>query len=145
VIAAAAFVVLVAMLAIPLLKLGRALDEATLAIRKTHEGVTPLLTAVQGTLDGANAELEQVEQITRSVNTVTTNVATLASIVSSTLTGSVIKVAAFGYGVRRALQSRRDADAVREARRQRGRGSRGGSGGRGGWARRGIIRRGGAK
>ena len=42
-IAAGAFVLLVLLLAVPLIKLGRTLDEATLAIRKTHEGADPLL------------------------------------------------------------------------------------------------------
>ena len=41
-IAAGAFVVLVLLLAVPLLKLGRTLDEATIAIRKAHEGSAPL-------------------------------------------------------------------------------------------------------
>ena len=50
-IAAGAFVLLVLLLAVPLLKLGRTLDEATLAIRKTHEGLGPLLDDAQGTLD----------------------------------------------------------------------------------------------
>ncbi len=46
-IAAIAFVLLVLLLAVPLLKLGRTLDEATLAVRKTHDGVGPLLTDAQ--------------------------------------------------------------------------------------------------
>ncbi|MEP7179685.1 MAG: DUF948 domain-containing protein, partial [Pseudonocardiales bacterium] len=49
-VAAIAFVLLVVLLAIPLLKLGRTLDEATLALRKTHEGAAPLLADAQGTL-----------------------------------------------------------------------------------------------
>jgi len=59
-IAAGAFVLLVLLLAVPLLKLGRTLDEATLAIRKTHEGATPLLTDAQGTLGQVNAQLVHV-------------------------------------------------------------------------------------
>ena len=44
-IAAGAFVLLVLLLAVPLLKLGRTLDEATLTVRKTHGGTTgPLLS-----------------------------------------------------------------------------------------------------
>ncbi len=49
-IAAGAFVVLVLLLAVPLLKLGRTLDEATIAIRKAHEGSAPLLDNAQTTL-----------------------------------------------------------------------------------------------
>lgn len=118
-VAAGAFVLLVLLLAIPLFKLGRTLDEATLAIRKTHEGAAPLLLDAQGTMTQVNQQLEQVEGIARNVNSMTTNVAALTSIVSSTLGSPLIKVAAFSYGVRRTVQERRDADAVRSARHSR--------------------------
>ena len=118
-VAAGAFVLFVLLLAIPLFKLGRTLDEATLAIRKTHEGATPLLEDAQGTMTQVNAQLEQVEAIARNVNSMTTNVAALTSIVSSTLGSPLIKVAAFSYGVRKTVQDRRDAEAVRSARHSR--------------------------
>ncbi|PZS16825.1 MAG: DUF948 domain-containing protein [Pseudonocardiales bacterium] len=117
-IAAIAFVLLVVLLAVPLLKLGRTLDEATLAIRKTHEGAGPLLADAQGTLAQVNAQLEQVEGIAKNVNSMTTNVAALTAIVSSTLGSPLIKAAAFTYGVRKTVGERRDAEAVRAARRK---------------------------
>jgi len=117
-IAAGAFVLLVLLLAIPLLKLGRTLDEATLAIRKTHEGATPLLADAHGTLGQVNSQLEQVEGIAKNVNSMTTNVAALTSVVSSTLGSPLIKVAAFSYGVRKTVATRRDAEIVRDARRK---------------------------
>jgi uncharacterized protein YoxC len=117
-IAAGAFVLLVLLLAIPLLKLGRTLDEATLAIRKTHEGSTPLLIDARGTLGQINGQLVEVESIAKNVNSMTTNVAALTSVVSSTLGSPLIKAAAFSYGVRKTVQGRRDADAVRSARRK---------------------------
>ncbi|MDQ2748496.1 MAG: DUF948 domain-containing protein [Actinomycetota bacterium] len=117
-VAAIAFVLLVVLLAIPLLKLGRTLDEATLALRKTHEGAAPLLADAQGTLAQVNAQLEQVEGIAKNVNSMTTNVAALTAIVSSTLGSPLIKAAAFTYGVRKTVGDRRDAEAVRTARRK---------------------------
>jgi uncharacterized protein YoxC len=117
-IAAGAFVLLVLLLAVPLLKLGRTLDEATLAIRKTHEGAAPLLADAQGTLGQVNAQLVHVEGIAKNVNSMTTNVAALTSIVSSTVGSPLIKAAAFSYGVRKTVTDRRDADAVRTARRK---------------------------
>lgn len=117
-IAAGAFVLLVLLLAVPMLKLGRTLDEATLAIRKTHEGLGPLLDDAQGTLVQVNAELAQVESIAKNVNSMTTNVAALTSVVSSTLGSPLIKAAAFSYGVRKTVTARRDADAVQAARRK---------------------------
>ncbi|MDT4893777.1 MAG: hypothetical protein QOE97_2812 [Pseudonocardiales bacterium] len=124
-VAAGAFVLLVLLVAIPLLKLGRTLDEATLAIRKTHEGAAPLLADAQGTVTQVNLQLEQVEGIARNVNSMTTNVAALTSVVSSTLGSPLIKVAAFTYGVRKTVSDRRDAEAIKSARRSRSRRSRG--------------------
>jgi uncharacterized protein YoxC len=117
-VAAIAFVLLVLLLAIPLLKLGRTLDEATLAIRKTHEGAAPLLADAQGTIAQVNAQLDQLEGISRNVNSMTTNVAAMTAVVSSTLGSPMIKAAAFTYGVRKTVSDRRDADAVRTARRK---------------------------
>ena len=117
-IAAGAFVVLVLLLAVPLLKLGRTLDEATLAIRKTHEGAAPLLSDAKGTLEQVNAQLVHIEGIAKNVNSMTTNVAALTSVVSSTVGSPLIKAAAFSYGVRKTVTDRRDADAIRDARRK---------------------------
>ncbi len=113
-----AFVLLVLLLAIPLIKLGRTLDEATLALRKTHEGVGPLLSDADDTLKVVNAQLVQVEGIATNVNSTTTNVAALTSVVSSTLGSPMIKAAAFTYGVRKTVSDRRDSEAVRSARRK---------------------------
>jgi uncharacterized protein YoxC len=118
-IAAGAFVLLVLLLAVPILKLGRTLDEATIAIRRTQEGATPLLGDARLTLGQVNGQLDQVEGIARNVNSMTTNAAAMTAIVSSTLGNPMIKAAAFSYGVRRTVKSRRDAEAVRSARRQR--------------------------
>jgi uncharacterized protein YoxC len=118
-IAAVAFALLVLLLAIPLLKLGRTLDEATLAVRKTHEGVGPLLTEAQETVEAINVQLGQLEGIAKNVNSMTTNVAAMTAVVSSTLGSPMIKAAAFTYGVRKTVADRRDADAVRAARRKR--------------------------
>jgi uncharacterized protein YoxC len=118
-VAAIGFVLLVFLLAIPLLKLGRTLDETTLAIRKTHEGITPLLADAQGTITQVNAQLDQAESIAQNVNSMTTNVAAMTSIVSSTLGSPLIKVAAFTYGVRKTMSDRRDAEDLRDARRRR--------------------------
>ncbi len=122
-IAAGALVLLVLLLAIPLLKLGRTLDEATLAIRKTQEGAVPLLADAQNTIKGVNAQLDQVDGITKGVGSITANAAALSSIVSSSVGSPLIKVAAFSYGVRRSVSKRRDAERER-ATRQRHRASR---------------------
>jgi uncharacterized protein YoxC len=118
-VAAGALVVFVLVVAVPLLKLGRTLDEATLAIRKAHEGAVPLLADAQATLRGVNAQLDQVDGITKGVTSMTTNAAALTSIVSSTVGSPLIKVAAFSYGVRKSVNKRRDADLLSSSRHHR--------------------------
>ncbi|HEV7655509.1 MAG TPA: DUF948 domain-containing protein [Mycobacteriales bacterium] len=116
IIAAIAFGVLVLLLSVPILKLGRTLDETTLAIRKAHEGAQPLLTSAQTTMDQVNRELERVEGITQNAQAVTSNAAALSSVFATTLGGPAIKVAAFSYGIRRAAQNRRKAEAENTAK-----------------------------
>ena len=109
-VAAGAFVLLVIVVAVPLLKLGRTLDEATLAIRKTHEGTTPLLDNAVTTVQRVNSNLERVDGITANAQSMSSNAAALTSVFASTLGSPVVKVAAFSYGVRKAAKARRKPD-----------------------------------
>ena len=119
-IAAGAFVVLVLLLAVPLLKLGRTLDEATIAIRKAHEGSAPLLDNAQTTLHQVNTQLERVDVITASARTVSSNVSVLTSLFTATLGGPLVRAAALSYGVSKAVKARRAGrDAGVHARRSR--------------------------
>jgi hypothetical protein len=101
---------------VPILKLGRTLDEATLAIRKAHEGAQPVLAGAATTVDQVNKELQRVDGITQSAQAVTSNMAALSSVFASTLGGPVVRVAAFSYGVRKAAQRRREAEYQRQAK-----------------------------
>ena len=125
-IAAGAFVLLVVLLAIPLIKLGRTLDEATTAIRKAHENADPLFTGANSTLTHVNTQLERVDGITANAKTVSGNVSALSSLFTATLGGPLVKTAAFSYGVSKALRARRkrkEGPAGRHSRRN-GRGGR---------------------
>ncbi len=70
-------------------------------------------------MTAVNAQLEQVESITKDVNSMTSNAAALTSVASATLGGPLIKLAAFSYGVRRTFTQRRDADAIKAAKASR--------------------------
>jgi uncharacterized protein YoxC len=107
IIAAVAFVILVLLLAVPLIKLGRTLDEATIAIRKTHEGSAPLLDDAQVTLTTVNTQLERVDGVTASAQAVAANTRALSSLFTATLGGPLVKVAAVSYGLRKASQNRK--------------------------------------
>ncbi|MGI8815177.1 MAG: DUF948 domain-containing protein [Pseudonocardia sp.] len=124
-IAAGAFVLLVVLLAIPLLKLGRTLDEATIAIRKAHEGSAPLLDGANTTLTQVNTQLERVDGITSNARAVSGNVSALTSLFTATMGGPLVKAAALSYGVSKAIKARKAAkDQAASRPRARGRGRR---------------------
>lgn len=104
-IAAIAFVLLVGALALPLVKLGRVLDETRVSVRELTEHTVPILDEATTTVSQANTQLERVDAITSSAATVTQNVSALTSLFAATVGGPMIKVAAFSYGVRRAISS----------------------------------------
>ena len=114
-IAAFALVALVLLLAIPLLKLGRTLDETTLTIRQAREEATPILTQAQTTVAHVNSNLERVEDISGNAANVSSNVAALTSVVAATLGSPLIKIAAFSYGVRSAAKKKREGQALADA------------------------------
>ncbi|HEX3813034.1 MAG TPA: DUF948 domain-containing protein [Mycobacteriales bacterium] len=116
-IAAIAFVLLVGLLAVPILKLGRTLDETTLAIRKAHEGAGPILTNAASTVEAVNSQLERVEDITANAQSVSSNAAALTSLFASTVGGPVVKIAAFSHGIRSAAKNRRVAETKRAAKK----------------------------
>jgi uncharacterized protein YoxC len=110
-IAAIAFVALVAFAAVPLLKLGRVLEEVRLAVRDIGHESVPILTELQGTVRATNEELgklsvvtEDVARVTKNATVVTENAAQLTSLFSATLGGPLVKTAAFSYGVRKAIR-----------------------------------------
>jgi predicted PurR-regulated permease PerM len=124
-IAAGAFVLLVVLLAIPLIKLGRTLDEATIAIRKTHEGSTPLLRNADETITHVNTQLQRVDGITTNARAVTGNVSALTSLFTATMGGPLVKTAALSYGISKAIRARRARKETGQRRRGLlGRGSR---------------------
>lgn len=140
-VAAGAFAVLVFALAVVLLRLRHTVDAATRAIKDVNDRTAPILdkadltmvnvnTAlgqVQTSLDGVNLQLHRVDTITGHAASVTGNVASLAGIVTSVTASPLVKLAAFGYGVRRAAARRTrevEEQEVRAQVRERRRGRR---------------------
>ena len=129
-IAAGAFLMLVIVLAVPILKLGRTVDAATRAINdltdrtgpllnnvtETVENVNTTLGQVQVSLDGVNLQLARVDTITEHAAHVTANVANLSTVVAAAAASPLVKVASFGYGLRKAAAARRHAEDEREVR-----------------------------
>jgi uncharacterized protein YoxC len=129
-IAAGAFVMLVLVLAVPILRLRHTVDAATRAINDltdrtspllgdvdaTVKGVNEALGQVHTTLDGVNLQLERLDTITGHAQTVTANVANLSTVVSSAAASPLVRAASLTYGVRKALANRRKGDEEAEVR-----------------------------
>ncbi len=130
-IAAGAFLLLVVVIAVPLLKLGRTVDAATRAINTLNDQAGPLLADASATVrtadnllgraqvsvDALNGQLAKVDTITGHAARVTSNMANLSMVVSTAVANPMIKVASFGYGLRKTVRSRRRGDEDREVRR----------------------------
>lgn len=112
---AVGFLVLVALLGYPLVKLGKVFDETRLTVRGISDGTLPLLTEVTATVSSTNAQLVKVDSITSNVAQMSTNVSALTSLFAATLGSPIIKVAAFSYGVRHAIVGRRTSSGRRRA------------------------------
>jgi len=129
-IAAGAFLVLVLVLAIPIFKLGRTVDAATRAINDLTDRTGPLLGDVNDTvrnvnsalgqvqvsLDGVNVQLAKIDTITEHAAHITANAANLSTVVAAAAANPLVKVASFGYGLRKTVQARRSAEETREVR-----------------------------
>jgi uncharacterized protein YoxC len=102
-IAAGGFVLLVLFVAVPLLKLGRVLDETRNSIRDLNESVSPLLTELTETVTSTNKQLAKVDQITENISEVTTNVSSLVAVFAATLGSPLVKIAGLTQGLRSAL------------------------------------------
>jgi len=115
-IAAVAFVLLVGAVAVPLLKLGKVLDETTKLVAGVTDETLPLLREVTTTVATTNVQLVRIDVITSNVQRLSTNAAALAGLFAATLGGPIVRVAAFTYGVRRALADRGRKDVERRVR-----------------------------
>ncbi len=115
-IAAAALLLLVGLLAYPIIKLGKVLNETRLLVRGVADQSVPLLGEVTTTVTTTNAQLARVDAITSRAETVSDNIAGLSSLFAATLGGPMVKLAAFSYGVRRAISARDRKDVERRVR-----------------------------
>lgn len=95
--------ILVSFLAVALVRLAQALRQATRLVADVTERAVPLLGQASEALRCAHAQLDRVDTITADVREAAANASALSSTVASAFGGPLVKVAAFGYGVRRAV------------------------------------------
>ncbi|MCX4777173.1 DUF948 domain-containing protein [Streptomyces sp. NBC_01264] len=95
--------ILVSFLAVVLVRLAQVLKATTKLVADVTEQAVPLLADASTTVRSARTQLDRVDAIASDVQEVTSNASALSSTVASTFGGPLVKVAAFGYGVRKAL------------------------------------------
>lgn len=112
-IAAIAAVALVAFLAVPLLKLGRVLEETRLVVRDVGHNSVPILVELRGTVTEANNEISKLALVTEDAAKVSANAtivaeqaAQMSQLFAATMGGPLVKTAALSYGVRNALKGK---------------------------------------
>ncbi|MEU5209420.1 DUF948 domain-containing protein [Streptomyces sp. NPDC020742] len=102
--------ILVSFLALVLARLAQTLKATTKLVAEVSEQAVPLLADASATVRSAHSQLARVDAIAADVQEVTANASALSSTVSSAFGGPLVKVAAFGYGVRRAIGKKGEAD-----------------------------------
>ena len=92
----------------------------------TVEHVNTALVKSHVTLDEVNGQLTKVDSMTEHAQQITGNVANVSSLVTAAATSPLVKVAAFGFGLKRASAKRRQdeeeamvRDTVKTSRRRR--------------------------
>lgn len=94
-IAAIGFIALVLFLAVPILKLGRVLDEARNAIRDLNQSTSPLISELTETVTQTNKQLQKIDVITDNAAQVSTNVSSLVAVITSAVGSPLAKLVGF--------------------------------------------------
>ncbi|MEU3599250.1 DUF948 domain-containing protein [Streptomyces sp. NPDC006798] len=116
--------ILVSFLAVVLVRLAQTLRATTRMVTEVTERAVPLLTDASETVRSAQTQLDRVDAIASDVQEVTSNASALSSTVASTFGGPLVKVAAFGYGVRKAMGRAGGGEEADEPAPRRGRSAR---------------------
>ncbi|SDO66203.1 protein of unknown function [Streptomyces sp. cf386] len=110
--------ILVSFLAVALARLAQTLKATTKLVADVTDQAVPLLAEASTAVRSAQTQIDRVDAIASDVQEVTSNASALSTTVASTFGGPLVKVAAFGYGVRRALGGgRKDDVPAKEPRR----------------------------
>lgn len=104
--------ILVSFLAVALARLAQTLKATTKLVADVTDQAVPLLTDASSAVRSAQTQIDRVDAIASDVQEVTSNASALSTTVASTFGGPLVKVAAFGYGVRRAL-GRKDGEPAK--------------------------------
>ncbi|MDS1271370.1 DUF948 domain-containing protein [Lipingzhangella sp. LS1_29] len=117
-IAAVVWSVLVTFLCVALVKLIRLINETTKVVSELGDRTGPLLDDVSTTVESTNAQLTETAEITANARSASEDVASMTALTRSVVTGPLVRIAAFSYGVRKVLGQRRALAILRSRRRE---------------------------
>lgn len=103
---AAGFVLFVLFLGVPLVKLGRVLEEASVSVKLLNRELEPILSETKVTLEETNKQLKRFDNITRDVEQVTENISSLVAVITAGIGGPAIRVVAALRGVAKIFSGR---------------------------------------
>ncbi|MFC7266323.1 MULTISPECIES: DUF948 domain-containing protein [Streptomyces] len=109
--------ILVSFLAVALVRLAQTLRATTKLVADVTDQAVPLLADASAAVRSAQTQIDRVDAIASDVQEVTSNASALSTTVASTFGGPLVKVAAFGYGVRQAIGGRRENVPDKASRR----------------------------
>ncbi|MER6350977.1 DUF948 domain-containing protein [Streptomyces sp. NPDC001634] len=110
--------ILVSFLAVALARLAQTLKATTKLVADVTDQAVPLLADASAAVRSAQTQIDRVDAIASDVQEVTSNASALSTTVASTFGGPLVKVAAFGYGVRRAIAGQRPENVPAKAPRR---------------------------
>jgi uncharacterized protein YoxC len=106
---AIASVIAVVLLTIALLSMLRTLNALRIAVEDLRRETLPVVTELQQTVSRANAELERVDGLLVSAESVTATVDSFSNLAYLAFSNPLVKILAFGAGTSRAARAlRRD-------------------------------------
>jgi len=103
-VAAGAFLIFVLAMTVPVIKLGKVMDESAKVIKDVGAQTLPLIGEVTTTVSMTNAQLERVDVITRNVQDASEHVSSLTNLVSKTVGTPIVKIASLAYGLSRSAK-----------------------------------------
>ena len=118
-VAAGALLIFVLAFAVPLMKLGKVLDETSNVIKAVGGKTMPLMDEVTTTVTLTNTQLERVDAITRNVQSTTESISGLTQSFTDTLSGPLMKSAAFSLGLTKNTRERGRCNEKNSRRRTR--------------------------
>ena len=107
IILASSVALLVLFIGVPLVKLGKLIDETSQTVKTFNNEFEPILAETKVTLAEANKQLKRIDQITEDVEQVTENINSLVAVFTASVGAPLTKLVGTVQGVFKALGKRR--------------------------------------